>query len=189
MTMGARGRTGDTGFTLIEVAVAMLLLMVAATGVAQLFGIAISAAESARVQTSATLLAIQKLEQLRALAWTTDASGAPLSDRDTDVAVVPTTSGGPGLNASSPNSLDVNTPGYVDYLSTRGVWLGAGPVPPRQARYIRRWSVQSLPEDPADTLILQVLVTTVARDARALTPRRRLQGDALVTTVLTRKAP
>lgn len=187
--MGARGRVGESGFTLIEVLVAMLLLMLAATGVAHLCGVAISAANSARVETSATILATQKLEQLRALAWTIDASGAPLSDRNTNVAVVPASGGGPGLNASPPSSLDVNAAGYVDYLSAHGVWLGTGAAPPRQARFIRRWSVQPLPEDPADTLILQVLVTTVARDRRASPPRRRLEGDALVTTILTRKAP
>jgi type II secretory pathway pseudopilin PulG len=188
MTIIARARSSVSGFTLIEVTVAMVLLMLAATGVAQLFGIAIKAIDAARVQTSTTILAGQKLEQLRALVWVVDGAGVPISDQATNLAVEPATGGGAGLSVSPANSLDVNTPGYVDFLSPRGVWLGTGTVPPRTARYIRRWSIRQLPEDPGNTLILQVLVTAVERDRQAASPRRRLADDALFTTLLARKA-
>ncbi len=61
-------------------------------------------------------------------------------------------------------------------------------TPPR-AVFVRRWSVRPLPDDPADTLVLQVLVTNVTRDAsvqRGPGPRARLTGEALVTTMRTR---
>ena len=57
--------------------------------------------------------------------------------------------------------------------------------------YIRRWSIQPLPTNPNNTLIIQVLVTPVtneqARVESAFT-RTRMAGDALLVTVRTRKA-
>jgi hypothetical protein len=61
--------------------------------------------------------------------------------------------------------------------------------PSATARVIRRWSIRALPEDPANSLVLQVLVTTVERERQARAPRVRLAGDALVTTVVTRRCP
>lgn len=189
MRFDQQRRPPDSGFTLVEICVAMALLVLAAMGVAQLFGVAMKATQGARVQTSTSVLASQKLEQLRALQWTVGAGGLPLSDWTSDVSVEPSTNGGPGLSTSPANTLDVSTDGYVDYLSSRGEWVGTGATPPAAARYLRRWSIQPLPEDPGNTLILQVLVTTVERDRQASVPRRRLAGDALVTTVLARREP
>jgi prepilin-type N-terminal cleavage/methylation domain-containing protein len=187
--MFRRRPSSDSGFTLVEVCVAIGLLALAASGVAQMFGVAMRATEGARVQTSTSVLASQKIEQLRALVWTVGADGSGLSDRTTDLAVEPMTSGGRGLSASPANALDTNSAGCVDYLTARGDWAGTGAAPPATARYIRRWSIRPLPEDPNDTLIVQVLVTTVERDRHAATPRQRLAGEALVTSVLTRRAP
>lgn len=177
----------DAGFTLIEICIAMMLIALAATGIAQIFTVAIMASDAARVQTSTTILASQKIEQLRALIWTVDVDGRRLSDRTTNLAVEPSTGGGSGLGASPVNTLDANTPGYVDFLNARGEWVGTGTVPPATARYIRRWCIQPLPEDPDSILVLQVLVTTVGRDRQAASPRRRLADDALVTTLRSRK--
>jgi hypothetical protein len=140
------------------------------------------------VQTSTTILASQKLEQLRALTWSVDANGLPVSDRTSDLSFDPVTTGGSGLRPSPTTALDANTPGWVDFLNARGQWVGTGTNPPATATFIRRWAIEPLPEDPADTLILQVLVTTVVRERQARGPRARLAGDALVTTVLSRKA-
>jgi prepilin-type N-terminal cleavage/methylation domain-containing protein len=176
------------GFSLIEVCIAMLVLAIALSVVAQLFVVSLSAQDSARVQSMTTVLARQKVEQLRGLIWTLDESGLPVSDRSTDLSFDPPTAGGSGLGASPLNTLDVNTPKYVDYLDAHGVWVGTGSSPPRAARYIRRWCVQPLPADPQDAVILQVLVTTVTSDRRAKTPRTRLPTDALVVSIRTRKA-
>lgn len=178
----------DTGFTLLEVCVALLLLTLAITGAAQLFALAIHANASARVQTSTTILATQKMEQLRGLTWSVDSAGIPVSDTASDLSFDPVTGGGTGLGASPSTTLDSNTPGWVDFLNARGQWIGTGPTAPPTAMFIRRWAIAPLPEDPADARILQVLVTTVVRDRQARRPRMRLAGDALVTTILSRKA-
>ncbi len=112
----------------------MMLLSMVALGVAQLFGIAIQRNMAARYQTSTTVLAGQKLEQLRALTLGfDDASGLPVTDMSTNLTTEPPTSGGGGLNPSPSNSLSTNTPGYVDYLDSRGNWLGTGGAPPPTA--------------------------------------------------------
>ena len=183
----------DDGFTVLEVLIAMLLLAIMALGVAQLFGVAIQATSSARHQTTTTTLAAQKMEQLRALTWGFDTSGTglPVSDTTTDLSVEPAGSTGNGLNPSPPGSLNANTVGYVDYLDARGQNVGSGGAPPPAALFIRRWSITPLPTNPNNTLILQVLVTTVKREAQVgggPGPRRRYADDALIVTVKTRKA-
>ena len=183
--------TRDAGFTIIEVLIAMVLLSIVALGVAQMFGLAIQATQAARFQTSTTVLASQKLEQLRALTWGFDSSGSglPVSDTSTNLAVEPPTGSGGGLDPSPTNSLEVNTPGYVDFLDSRGQWVGTGTAAPPNALYIRRWNISPLPINPNNTLILQVLVTTVHRDRQAVAgPRQRLADEALVATIKTRKA-
>jgi prepilin-type N-terminal cleavage/methylation domain-containing protein len=178
----------DRGFSLIEVCIAMMLLAAALSVVAQLFIVSLTAQDNARVQSMTTALASQKVEELRGLIWTVDDSGQPLSDRSSDLSVQPPAASGSGLGPSPPNSLDVNTGGFVDYLDRQGLWIGTGSSPPRTARYIRRWCVQPLAADPQNAVALQVLVTTVTTEAHATTPRTRLPTDALIVTVRTRKA-
>ncbi|HUF47942.1 MAG TPA: prepilin-type N-terminal cleavage/methylation domain-containing protein [Vicinamibacterales bacterium] len=183
----------SAGFTLVEVLVAMLIIMVMALGTAQLFAVSIRATHAARNQTATTALASQKLEQLRALTWGFDAagSGLPVTDTTTNLSQDPPTNAGAGLNPSPPGTLNQNTAGYVDFLDARGLWVGTGTQPPATAMFIRRWSIEPLPTNPNNTLVLQVLVTTVARDlemAAATGPRERWADDALVVSVKTRKA-
>jgi prepilin-type N-terminal cleavage/methylation domain-containing protein len=185
-----RRRTGDEGFTLVEVLVSILLISVMAVGVAQMFALAIRTNQAARHQTSTTILAAQKMEQLRSLTWgyDDDGLGLPVSDTTTDLSADPFTGMGDGLNPSPASALDSNTP---DYLDARGNWVGNGGAVPPAAVYIRRWSVEPLPTNPNNTLVLQVLVTTVIRDLQVAGlsgPRRRHADDALIATVKTRKA-
>ncbi|HXG71791.1 MAG TPA: hypothetical protein VNJ04_14375, partial [Gemmatimonadaceae bacterium] len=142
---------------------------------------------------STTSLAEQKLEQLRGLTWgyDTEGQGLPVSDTTTNLAVDPHTATGAGLNPSPAGTLDRNTAGYVEFLDAHGTYVGTGTVVPGAAAYIRRWSIQPLPTNPNNTLILQVLVTPASNEAsRAVTAgsRKRMAGDALLTTVKTRKA-
>lgn len=182
----------DAGFSLIEVLVAMLIIAPAAIGAAGLVTVATRAVRDARMESTAVVLASQKLEQLRTLEWNADdlgRGGSPSSDRTTDLTRDPAVGGGPGLSASPAGVLTSNVAGFVDYLDAAGAWVGTGPMPPPRAVFIRRWVVMPLPADPADTLVLQVLVTSVTRDAtlrRSPGRRVRLGGDALVTTVRTR---
>jgi len=188
---GVWAREREAGFSLIEVLFAMVILMIAALGLAQMFAVAIQRNAGARHQTSTTVLGVQKMEQLRALTWGFDPinPGMPISDVSTDLASDPPGGSGKGLNPSPTNSLDVNTQGYVDFLDKHGQWVGTGSTPPPTAQYIRRWSIQPLPTNPNNTLVLQVLVTPVYREQQqAGGTRTRQADDTLLTTVKTRKS-
>lgn len=190
----SRSTSRDDGFTLVEVLVALTLISVMALGTAQLFAVSIRATHAARNQTSTTVLAAQKLEQLRSLTWGFDETGTglPVSDTTTNLSVDPPTGSGSGLNPSPPNTLNQNVAGYVDFLDARGQWVGTGTTPPDGATYVRRWSIEPLPTNPNNTLVFQVLVTTVRREAEVSTgpvgQRLRLADDAFVVSVKTRKA-
>jgi type II secretory pathway pseudopilin PulG len=170
-----RSRSTEAGFSLVEVVVATLLLAVGLVAVAQLFAISTKANTSARANTFTVLLAEQKMEQLRALTWGFDTLQLPVSDYTTDTTNVGTLAGcpgggtgaGTGLSPSPAGTLSQNTDGWVDYLDDAGCDLGGGATAPQGTTYIRRWSVEPLPTNPNNTLILQVLVT-----------RRTNRGDA-----------
>lgn len=186
----------ETGFTVIEVLVAMVIVTIVALGVAQLVTVALVAAQAARSMTTCTTLAVQKMEQLKALTWgfaADDVAAPPVSDTTTDLSCDPPQGGGVGLAVSPADSLDRNTAGYVDFVDATGRWVGTGTTPPASAAFVRRWSVEALPADPPDTLILQVFVTRAAVDRRvtlAAGDRRAvLLGDALLSTIVTRREP
>ena len=186
------GTPHDNGFTLVEVLFALALVVTLAAGVTQLFGAAVVASDQARAFTSTTILAAQKMEQLRTLAWRVAAlqPGLAVSDAATDLSQDPPVAGGCGLCPSPPDSLDRNTTGYTDFLDAAGRWVGAGATAPQGAVYIRRWQVAALPADPMDSRVLQVLVTTVSAERRRVSgaaSRALLPGDALVGSVKTRR--
>jgi prepilin-type N-terminal cleavage/methylation domain-containing protein len=191
--MSAKSNFSSRGFSLVEVLVAMGLLTVVSLGVAQLFALSTRANVIAKGQTSTTAMAQQKLEQLRGLTWGFDLAGQglPLSDTTTNVSVDPPAHNGSGLNPSPTDSLEQNTVGFVDFLDGAGTWVGTGSNPPASAVYIRRWSIQPLPTNPNNTLVIQVLVTPVVSEAtrtESAFTRTRMSGDALLVTVRTRKA-
>lgn len=181
------------GFSLLEVLVATTLVTVSLAALAQLFGIAARANSSARATTYATLLAQQKMEQLRSLTYGFDSVGLPLTDTDTNITVVPELpNGGTGLQPSPARALGANTVGYVDYLDATGTSLGGlAATPPPGTVYVRRWSVEPLPTNPNNTIVLQVLVTRARNRGSADTPAgvvTRLPREARIISVKTRKA-
>lgn len=187
--------SSSRGFSLVEVMFSMAILMAIALGVVQLFATATKSNLNAKGQTSTVTLAVQKMEQLRGLTWGFDLTGLglPLSDTTTNLAQDPPTNDGRGLNPSPAGTLDANTDGYVDYLDQFGAWVGTGAMPPATAYYIRRWSIEPLPTNPNNTLILQVMVTTVATEqarqaAGGAGSRRRQIADARIVSVKTRKS-
>ena len=191
--MRARFNSNSHGFSLIEVLVSMGILTAVSLGVAQLFALSTRANVIAKGATSTTAMAEQKLEQLRGLTWGFDTAGQglPVSDTTTNLTVTPPTHDGSGLNPSPSDSLEQNTNGFVDFLDGGGTWVGTGSTPPATAVYIRRWSIQPLPTNPNNTLVIQVLVTPVTSEqARVYSQftRTRMAGDALLVTVRTRKA-
>jgi prepilin-type N-terminal cleavage/methylation domain-containing protein len=189
----ARFNSCSAGFSLIEVVIAMALLTLVSLGVAQLFATSTRVNLMARGMTSTTVLAEQKLEQIRSLTWgyDEDGLGLPVSDTTTNLTVYPPAANGTGLNPSPSDSLEQNTAGFVDFLDAQGNWVGTGTTAPSTAAYIRRWSIQPLPINPNNTLVIQVLVTPTSNEhARVASPwtRTRMAGDALLISVKTRKA-
>ena len=135
------------------------IMTVAVAGLAQMVAISTRSNVGARATTYASLLAQQKMEQLRSLTWGFDAVGLPVTDTTSDIAVVPESpSGGRGLSPSPGSSLDESIDGYCDFIDTFGRPLGGGTVPPAGTAYVRRWSIEPLPGNPDNTIVLQVLV-------------------------------
>jgi len=176
-------RRVDRGFSLIEVLVASALMVVALAGLAQLAVASVLAGDGSRAVTLAAVLASQKIEQLRALAWTVDAAGAPVSDTATDTSRSPERpAGGTGLAPSPPDALVEDTSGYCDYLDGAGRSLGGGSRPPAGTVFVRRWSIQPLAG--RDGVVMTVSVTR----AGAPPARARRVDEARLVAVKVRKA-
>lgn len=194
----ARSRiSSESGFSLVEVLAATVILTVALMSLAQLFALSTRANFTARTNSFAALLAQQKMEQLRGLTWGFDILNLPVSDLTTDTSTGAAVNGcpapgagggGTGLSPSPWGSLQQNTAGWVDYLDQNGCLLGGGAAIPDAAIYIRRWSVEPLPTNPNNTLILQVLVTRNRnRGAADAGNVARQNEEARLMSVKTRK--
>jgi prepilin-type N-terminal cleavage/methylation domain-containing protein len=194
----ARSRwSSESGFSLVEVLASTVILSVALVSLAQLFALSTSSNRSARTNTYAALLAQQKMEQLRGLTWGFDTLGLPISDYTTDTSNVPQAEGcpapagggaGTGLSPSPFGTLSQNTSGWVDYIDGNGCLLGGGAAAPPGTVYTRRWSVEPVPTNPNNTLVLQVLVTSRLNRGDADAGRvLRMNDEARLVSVKTRK--
>lgn len=184
-------RSNDAGFSLVETLVATLLLAISLVSLAQLFAVSTSANFKAKTTTAASVMAQEKMEQLRSLAWGFDRLGLPVSDFTTDTTVdPPARSGGTGLSASPANTLNSNITDYFDFVDSNGRALGTGSEVPEGALYVRRWSIEPLPTNPNNTLVLQVHVFRVDGRSDNLPSAglvRRFPEEARLVTVKTRK--
>jgi type II secretory pathway pseudopilin PulG len=176
------GRALESGFSLIETLIALGLVTGAVIALAHLFALSTSSNLDSKSMTYAAVLAQQKVEELRALAFGFGADGLSVTDIESDTASDATT-GGTGLSPSPMGALGQNTPGYVDHLDGSGSKLGGGVAPPGGAMYTRRWSIEPLPADPARAIVIQVNVTRHGRVVAASTR----PGDVRLVTVRTRK--
>ena len=189
--LAADKRAGERGFSLVEVLFATTLLTVAIVSLAQLFAVSTRANTNARLTTFTAVLAQQKMEQLRSLTWGFDTQGLPLTDTSTNItAAAEAPTGGKGLTPSPSGALGENTDGYCDFLDGNGQSLGGGTAPPANAIYVRRWTVEPLPTNPNNTLVLQVLVArNRSRNAAdSAVGVDRLPDEARIISVKTRKA-
>jgi len=183
--------SNEAGFSLAETLVATALLATAIASSAQMFALATRSNLAAQRTSFATTLAEEKMEQLRGLAWGYDEIGLPINDYESNTAVDPAEdTGGTGLSQSPDGALSANIDGYVDYLNRYGESLGGGADVPDGAVYVRRWSVEPLPTNPNNTLILQVLVFNVGDrvndgDGAVLD---RVRDEARLVSVKTRKS-
>lgn len=181
--------SNQSGFSLAEVLVATGILATALVSLAQLFAMSIQSNNAARDTTYATVLAQQKLEQLRALAWGFDEVGLPVSDMSTNTAVSPEEPfGGTGLSPSPSNTLLTNVDGWVDFVDPWGNIVGGDDDAQNDALYFRRWSVEPLPTNPNNTLILQVVVGRIRDRGLAEGTNARVRDEARLMTVKTRKS-
>jgi len=189
--------SNEAGFSLMEVLIAMGVMTIGLVSLAQLFALSTRANHSSKTTTFAVLLAQQKMEQLRGLTWGFDAVGLPISDVATNSSIVPQAAGcptssaagvGSGLSPSSAGTISENVSGWVDYLDVNGCLLSGGSTAPSRTIYIRRWSVEPLPTNPNNTLVLQVLVTRrVDRGAANAGNVMRMPEEARVMSIKTRK--
>jgi len=153
-------RNRESGFSLVEVIIATGILATALVSLAQLFAVSTASNMSARNSGTAMIYAEQKIEQLRALSYTLDSAGLPITDSTTYTSVYPpAATGGTGVSPSTDNTLQSNTDGYVDYIDNIGRSLGGGETIPDNTAFIRRWSIEPLPTNPNNVIVIQVLVT------------------------------
>jgi hypothetical protein len=186
------GLTGDDGgSSLLEAIVATGLMAGALASLGQMFAISVANGRSARAGSYATVLAQQKMEQLRGLTWGLDSLGRPVSDTTSDTASpVEAPTGGTGLSLSPAGTLTANSNGWVDYLDQSGNALGGGTVMPDEAVYIRRWAIEPLPSNPSDTIVIRVFVTTrLALRRHTVGSPARLADETCLVSIRTRKGP
>jgi type II secretory pathway pseudopilin PulG len=182
-------RNNEAGFSLAEVMVATGIMAAALVTLAQLFGVATRTNIGSRNTTYASVLAEQKVEELRSLTWGFDPLGLPMTDTSTNTGVDPETQDGTGLQPSPITALQEDTPGYVDYVDQFGNKMGKDDKAQKDGIYTRRWSITPLPTNPNNTLIIQVLVTRNGqRGAADQGAVARLPEEARLVTVKTRKA-
>jgi type II secretory pathway pseudopilin PulG len=183
-------RNNESGFSLIETMVATVVLITGVVATAHMMVLSTRGNIAAQRTTFSATLAQEKMEQLRGLTWGFDQIGLPIQDYTSNTAVDPPTDNGTGLSPSPDNALSANTAGYVDYLDRYGVSLGGGAQVPANTVYVRRWSVEPLPTNPNNTIILQVLVFSVAdRPGNGNGPvLDRVADEARLVSVKTRKS-
>jgi hypothetical protein len=185
MVGAAVNGTRSSGFTLLEVVIALGLMSGALVALAHVILQAGQASATARRTALASVLALEKLEQLRGLAWGYDEEGGHVQDSRSDASgALVSESGGIGVSVSPRDSLAEDVPGFVDYHEASGRWIGHGGAPPANAAFTRRWSVTPLEDAPGDTLVLQVTVLALANAAAGGGPGSEL---AHVATLKTRR--
>lgn len=119
----------ESGMTLVEAMIAMLVLLVGLLAVAQVIVFNTLAGKAyGRDATQATAAAHDKMEELTGLAFT---------DTTTNITVAPPfPANGVGLTAGGSIPPAAPAAGYCDYLDTAGVRTTAG-----AAAYTRQWQV------------------------------------------------
>ncbi len=159
-------RTSDeSGMTLIETIIALLILLAGLLSMAQVLAFSVIASKTyGRDATKTTASAHDKIEELMSLKF---------SDTTTNVTVEPPfTNTGQGLSPGGdiPPSAPVN--GYSDYLDFSGSRTTAA-----NAAYTRQWKIEN------ESATLKKITVVVSSD------KSFRYGTAPSTTVVTQKAP
>jgi prepilin-type N-terminal cleavage/methylation domain-containing protein len=154
----AKYRAMPRGFSLVEVVVSMAIVTTATLAIAQLSIISVRVNRVARSITAATVLALQKMEQLQSSGWSE-------------------------LAASPPDALGRNTVGFCDFLDGNGGTLVPGLATPVGAVFVRRWAIAPLPT--GDALVIQVAVAPVGRADHSVAGRG--PEEARIVTIKARR--
>ena len=167
MNTARQAATSCRGFSLLEALFATTILAIGVGALSELALLSARAGRDSRLATLASLFAHDKMNELGSDAW----------------------SGGGGLSPAPPETLDTCTEGYCDYLDSSGRVLGAGSLPMPGTVFVRRWSVEPLPANPVNTLVLQVVVSTgSSADATWADEAHRSLVAAYLMGLRTRKA-
>jgi hypothetical protein len=160
-----RDFSDESGMTLVETMIALLILLVGLLSMAQVLAFTVVASKTyGRDGTKTTASAHDKMEELTGLKFT---------DTTTNVTVnSPFPAGGYGLRAGGSIPPLMPAPGYADYLDTVGARTTAG-----NAAYTRQWQIIN---DSANVKRIIVAVTS---------NRSFRYGTAPSTTVVTEKTP
>ena len=122
-------RPPGSGFSLLEVMMALVVLGVAVLSLASIFGIAAARTHSQSALSEDIVVCQSKMEELRTLSFT---------DTTTDTTTVPYGSSGSGLSVGG--STTTPTTGYVDYLDASAQHLASS----TGAVYTRLWQITDL---------------------------------------------
>ena len=151
MRMSNSKTKAQAGMSLLETMVALALLLVVASGIMSLAGVAMSTTENQGHLASRTAeYAQDKMEQLLALNY---------QDQCTDTTVYPAViSCGVGTGLQVGGGLNPNGPiaGYSDYVDTSGNPVAAG----ANWQYVRVWQITT---PPGTTNLKQISVLTRVR--------------------------
>ena len=131
------------GFTTVEAVVALSLLVMALASLGQVVFSATRATTRAAARSAAVMLAVDKLEQLRALKWTIDSGGEPVSD--------------PALASSPADALERDVAGYADTTTA----------------YVRRWAIRPLADSTDTLVLVVRVIARSGVEAQIATVRTR----------------
>src|SRR6266852_739372 len=146
----------QTGLTLLETMIAVVLLLIVTAGIMSMAMVATSTTENqGHLSARATEYAQDKMEQLISLAY---GDGDPPATSGTDTTVFPANNtGGTGLAIGGSSDPNAPAAGYVDYLDKSGNPLAvAGGAAPATWYYIRVWRISA----PAGTSNLKQITVT-----------------------------
>ena len=136
-------RGSQAGFSLLELMVAMVILLVGVLAITSVLTVALASSVKQGSSSRTTELCQDKMEQLLALSFT---------DASSDTTQFPTAAaGGTGLAAGGGTSTSAPVAGYVDYLDATGNLTTAN-----RAAFTRVWQIV----DTSATLKTITVVTT-----------------------------
>jgi len=160
VTHRAEAAHPETGSSLVEVVVALLILLTLAAGLFSMAGIALAQSENyGHLAARTSEYAQDKMEQLLVLSY---------GDTTSDTRVFPAAvAGGTGLTVGG--SIDPNAPvaGYVDYLDARGnLLVVAGATPPANWFYQRLWQVVTVSGTLKEVRVRAIVARAIGRTQR-----------------------